>query len=69
MPDLGWTEYTSAQELSEWLGSLTVSHTVDEWNEDHYYVEDYTGTWIGESFPSADLARDEIQRIREEYSK
>lgn len=41
--------------------TFTVEHTQDEFGEDRYFVADSNGDWIGEPYPSYDLASEKAR--------
>lgn len=64
MPDMGWTEYISSIEKMEWLGSLTVTETTDEFGNKRFFVTDYEDEWVGNPFDTREAALKEIERLR-----
>jgi hypothetical protein len=61
-----YEKFIAAEELAHWLKSLAVSKTQDEDGEDIYNITDFNGDWVGESFPTPELAFDEIEKMRKE---
>jgi hypothetical protein len=61
-----YEKYIAAQETEKWLASLTVSKCIDEHGDVYYNVTDYNGDWIGDAFETAELAFDEIDKLRKD---
>lgn len=67
MPDMGFSRHHDAQERAAYLAALQVDRpSTDEYGETRYHIVDWNGDWVGDSYPTPELAADAITQMRKE---
>lgn len=54
--------------MPEFVEPLHVEHTTDEFGEDRFFIADGNHDWIGEPFPTEELAAQAIDQMRAKHA-